>query len=380
MRYSVDLSGSMEGLKELVDEVTSDKTTKALMILAADGNNFISSTLDPFLQQLPVPVFGGIFPQIIYRDRKLSTGSIVIGLETPVDLLVVDEVSSEFTEFDDLIDEGFPDIGDAQTMFIFVDGFSRRAGELIESLFNIFGLELNYIGGGAGSLRSVEMGLEQVECIITNQGLKKDCAILGKLQIKSGIGVQHGWDVVISGPHRVTEAVGNRVISVDWKPAFEFYKEIIQQHAGMVISPENFFEVAKSFPFGVAKLGAEYIVRDPFGVDKDNALIFNANIQQETFISILTGDNNSLIRAAGVASDESRVPFIDDEFEVTFIVDCISRVLFLADTFAKEIAVVGGGKRDILGILSIGEIANCGRDYLELYNKTCVVGSLAKGI
>ncbi|NOR26157.1 MAG: hypothetical protein GQ542_17575 [Desulforhopalus sp.] len=37
----------------------------------------------------------------------------------------------------------------ARTLFVLVDGYATRISSLIEALFNIFGLELNFIGGGA---------------------------------------------------------------------------------------------------------------------------------------------------------------------------------------------------------------------------------------
>ncbi|SPF40896.1 hypothetical protein SBDP1_320012 [Syntrophobacter sp. SbD1] len=58
------------------------------------------------------------------------------------------------------------------------------------------------------------------------------------------------------------------------------------------------------------------------------------------------------------------------------IMDCISRVLFLGDRFREEIEVVNHGTRPTIGACTIGEIGNCGTEYLEFYNKTAVVAVL----
>ena len=59
-----------------------------------------------------------------------------------------------------------------------------------------------------------------------------------------------------------------------------------------------------------------------------------------------------------------------------FLIDCISRALFLGDDFIDEIKAVSEANTPMIGALSLGEIANNGREYLEFYNKTCVVGML----
>ncbi len=60
------------------------------------------------------------------------------------------------------------------------------------------------------------------------------------------------------------------------------------------------------------------------------------------------------------------------------LIDYISRVLFLENDFDKEIAEVFQENMQLIGALPLGEISNSGKDYLELYNKTCVVGILGE--
>ncbi|NOR26155.1 MAG: hypothetical protein GQ542_17565 [Desulforhopalus sp.] len=56
--------------------------------------------------------------------------------------------------------------------------------------------------------------------------------------------------------------------------------------------------------------------------------------------------------------------------------DCISRVLFLGDKLQEEIEAVQDASAPLIGAFTIGEIANSGKDFLEFYNKTCIVGVL----
>ena len=60
-------------------------------------------------------------------------------------------------------------------------------------------------------------------------------------------------------------------------------------------------------------------------------------------------------------------------------IDCISRVLFLGDYFFREIRAISRGDIPMIGALTLGEIANSGSDFMQIYNKTCVVGILGDG-
>ena len=62
--------------------------------------------------------------------------------------------------------------------------------------------------------------------------------------------------------------------------------------------------------------------------------------------------------------------------KMILFIDCISRVLFLGKEFEKEINAVYHEGTPLIGALTLGEIANSGKDYLEFFNKTAVVGCL----
>jgi len=371
MRIELDREGSVEQFKEIINKVALRKGVEGLFVLACDENGFTPKSLNHILNQITLPVFGGIFPQIIYGKESLTKGTIIAGLTTKPNVSVISNLSDGRSNFEKIIDQQIPDTEKINTMFVFVDGLSKRISALIDGLFNIFGLEINYIGGGAGSL-----SFKQSPCLITNQGILEDSALLVTSEIKSGIGVNHGWKK-IEGPFKVTESDRNIIKTLDWKPAFQVYRDVVEKHSGKSFSHESFFDIAKSYPFGITRLGTEKIVRDPLMMGKNDTLVCVGEVPKESFVDILSGDANSLIKAAGNALAIAKENCTCDKQNKSILfMDCISRVLFLEDNFSKELKAVAIDDVPLFGALTLGEIANNGKDYLEFYNKTSVVGIL----
>lgn len=371
MRIEIERTGTVTGFTRLLDNILSYPNIQGIFILACDANNFSPENIDAVLREIPVPVFGGIFPEIIYGQEKLLKGTILAGLPVRPDIQIIPHLSSMEQDYDDVLEDVIPDIGFAKTIFVVVDGLSKRISALIDSLFNIFGLELNYIGGGAGSL-----SFQQKPCLFTNSGLLQDSALLALCDIRSGIGVQHGWKS-ISGPFKVTEAECNIIKTLDWEPAFDVYRKVVEQASGRMFGDKNFFDMAKGYPLGINKLGTEKIVRDPVTLGDHGELICVGEVPEECYVDILSGDADSLIEAVGNALRLSRDAFPGHVARrTTLFIDCISRALFLEEAFQQELQAAFEEETPLFGALTLGEIANSGKDYLEFYNKTAVIVTL----
>lgn len=356
-------------LAVLIQRVADDPSVRSLMVLACDADKLEAHALDPVLRSCPKPIFGGIFPRIIHDLRDLEHGALVIGLRSEVRCGVIPGLSDPEGDYFGAILDLFGEVDPTeQTMFVFVDGLSTRITALIDALFNCLGLLPNYIGGGAGSL-----SFQQKPCLFTNQGLLQDAAILALADTRSSIGVAHGW-APISDAYKVTEADRNTVISLNWRPAFEVYKEVVEAHSGRSFAAEPFFDLAKSYPLGIAKLDAEMIVRDPIVLD-GTRLVCVGEVAEGGHVHILSGNLDSLVAGAGHARElaEAGMAGAAGADRSMLFVDCISRVLFLEKDFDRELKVVDMGL-PLFGALTLGEIANTGDAYLEFYNKTSVVG------
>jgi len=368
MMIEVDRTGTVEGLHQAMHRVMAVPGIQVMLVLSCSANEFTPDVVDDALKAVPIPLLGGVFPVLIYNRERLERGSIVWGVKRRAEISVVRNISDPTVDIDLALESALPEIPQQNALqVVLVDGFSKRLGALISALHEQVGL-IDTIGGGAGSLDFV-----QRPCLFTNEGMVGDAAVIATIATAVGVGVSHGWSEV-EGPFRVTESHQNTIVSLDWRPAFEVYREVVERHSGQLFTDENFFDLAKAYPFGINRLDAEHVVRDPLMLDDNNGLVCVGEVPESEHVDILHGNIASLTQAASQARARADAR-LSGEVELRVFMDCISRVLFLGDDFEREIAAVQSGA-PLLGACTIGEIANHGGDFLEFYNKTAVVAAL----
>jgi hypothetical protein len=145
-------TGTLKGLNSILSEVTANDNVQGIIILAANNAEFVPAGIDPILESIAKPLIGGIFTSIIFNDEVLDCGVIVAGLTRELKTVVVPGLSDPGKDFDYVINNMEDNLVDekAETMFVLVDGYSKQVSRLLESLFNSFGVNLNFLGGGAG--------------------------------------------------------------------------------------------------------------------------------------------------------------------------------------------------------------------------------------
>ncbi|WP_461209450.1 FIST signal transduction protein [Desulfocurvus sp. DL9XJH121] len=373
LTIALDSSGTVEGFKSLLDAVGRDPGVRGVLVLACQENGFTPVQLDPVLRAAPVEIFGGVFPGIVHGVRSMTRGTIMVGIRCPLTSRLVPGQTSGGVDFDLVLDEFGLELKGHRTMLVFVDGKCSRISEFMESLFVIFGLEFNYLGGGAGIMADPSGNRGPSFCILTSQGMAVDTIQLVALDMDSRIGVGHGWRK-LAGPFMVTATRGARILSLDWRPAGDVFREVVNGYLGRGVEPESLLPLVPHFPLGIEKFQAEHIVREIVAVDGDD-LVFSVDIPEGAFVHIMTGDQQSLIRAAGEAYDLAcggEGAACGDK--VVLVMDCCTRWQFLRQGFEQELELLNRDGLPLVGALSQGEIANSGRDSLEFLNKTCVVG------
>jgi hypothetical protein len=350
-----------------LESVAAETAVAGLLVLSTPDETLTAPSFDTALADLEVPVIGGVFPEVVHRGDSTEQGAVVVGLSARPTVTVVPGLSDPAASYGDHLD---PDSGERadETGFVFVDAHATELESFIDGLFRSWGVKRNVIGGGAGTLAEGSQ-----PCLFTRDGVVSDSAVVATVDLSSSIGVRHGWQYV-DGPFRVTDSEGPRLRTLDDRPAYDVYRQVVEANGETELTADSFFEVAKSFPFGISQLNAEKIVRDPFKVHDDGSLTCFGDVPEGEFISVLHGEPESLVDAARGARDDATDGQSDTDALVLF--DCISRALYLQSAFDDELAAVAETSEPVIGALTVGEVANDREGHLDYFNKTAVVGAL----
>ena len=241
----------------------------------------------------------------------------------------------------------------------------------LETIFKVLPEESQLIGSGAG-----KMTLKQEPVIFSRRGIFQNAALIVSHKNEIKVGVENGWEY-LEGPFLVSSSNKNILKSLNFKNAFDVYKNIVEKDSGLTFTDDNFFDIAKSYPLGIVKFNKEIVVRDPIALDENNNLILVGDVEQNATINILKGEKSRLIASAKTAIVKV-LNKTDKDFENVLVFDCISRSIFLKDEYKQEILNIKNEIPDkkLFGALTLGEISNSGNEYINFYNKTCVVGVL----
>ena len=361
--YSAQQSEFQKNLKQMED----DNEVKSVLLLMTNDETFSVEFMSPFLKSFTKPIIGGVFYEVIHNSEQKNKGVLLIPLSFELKTEVFDFEDQNTNTFEKIDSYFSAELTNSGSLFIFVDAFSSSKSAFIEDLFNFFGYKYSFFGAGCGS-----DSYTSFPCVIHNSGVFGNAAVIGFTPEPIALGVAHGW-TSISEPLKVTESEKTNIQTINWKPAYDVYKEIVEKHSGLVIDKNNLSDIFKRYPIGLMKIDGEMVIRDPYSMQGDTLNCVD-NVDTGQYITVMHGNIDSLIAGATLASEncekEKKNKGIITEY--MFCVDCFSRVIFLEKEYPKELKAIGGNL-SVHGVVTFGEIANIGDSFLEIYNKTIIV-------
>ncbi|MGB5792024.1 FIST signal transduction protein [Poseidonibacter sp.] len=304
-------------------------------------------------------ITGAIFPEIIYENKLYDSGLIAIEIKNNMKVHFYDDISKTY--------DFYKTFNSTKSIITLLDGISIYNESFLQNLFCNVNINTNIIGGGAGTING-----KNKKVIFNNKGFYNNSAILLSLETSINIGVKHGWEY-LTGPFVVTSSEKNILKQLDYKSAFNTYKNIIEKDCGIVLTKNNFQEISQNYPIGIVRYMGEQIVRDPISYENGN-LVLVGEISNNSIINILKGDKQKLLDSAKEATTQA----LKEDCESIIIFECISRKEFLRDKFDEELNNIFSllHNQKGIGAVTIGEVANSGNRYINFFNKTCVVGGI----
>lgn len=358
-----------ENIIGVCDQASRNFSVKAILVLSCADDSIDVDRLGDLCKTNPLPIIGARFPKLIYQNKVFSTGCILVPIVKPVSIKVVERLH----QFSDV--EFFAKFKSSEfsSLLVFTDGLSKNIDNLLNIMFQQFGHDISVFGGGAGSL-----SFEPQPCLFAPQGLIQDAMLLVWIDVTSHVAIGHGWHV-LDGPYLANQVAGNEIQQLNFQPAFDVYRDAVELHLPTTrLSAENFFDIAKNYPFGLERLDEDLLIRDPITID-GTSVICVGNIAENAMLYIMQGSVQTLVEGAAHSVKETKK---ETPISNTLVFDCISRELYMGDAFDEEMNSLQselGSDVDLIGALVLGEIASTPSSGVFFHNKTCVSALFESG-
>lgn len=261
-----------------------------------------------------------------------------------------------------------------RVLLLLTDGLCGDQQEIVRGAYGVVGAGVPLVGGSAGDdlkmTRTFQLYDDQVLTdAVVAAGIASDAPL--------GIGVRHGWRRV-GEPMLVTRSGGNRVYTLDDRPALDVYLK----HLGIGEPPtvDSFPRLALTHPFGLGRPSGEEQVRFVGGADfADRSLSCIAEVPQGALVWIMEGDADSVLAATDAACRDSLAALGGRPPLGMLAFDCIARRGVLGNrgihTEIQRLAATVGAA-PVAGFYTYGEIART-RGMRGFHNQTLVVLSMS---
>jgi hypothetical protein len=334
------------------------------------------SAIQTLFFQRNTPLVGAIFPAIIVEGRFRSDGILLYCFEQMPRYLLQEGLDQEGEVLAQTSGRlaariaGQLDQADTSTsLFLLFDAMLPHIGGILEELYLELADQVHYMGINAGS-----ESFEPMPCLFDAQHLIQNGLLALLLPAHDGATLAHGYRVP---EHLIaaTSTEGNRIISIDWRPAFEVYAERVKAQYGVAITTDNFYQYAVHFPFGIIRADSEVLVRIPVALMDDGSLFCVGEIPPNAVLTLLQAPRADSVHTAALLAE--RLASATQECALlTFY--CAGRRLHLGvDAAQKELQSLGTQLDDepLHGALSLGEIGSSQRGGYPLFHNAALVVS-----
>ena len=263
-----------------------------------------------------------------------------------------------------------------RVLLLLTDGLAGDQQEILRGAYGVLGAGVPLVGGCAGDDLKMSRTLQlHGDRILSDSVVAAGIASSAPL----GIGVRHGWRRV-GEPMLVTASEGNRVYTLDDRPALDVYLERMGVPAAPATNDEGLARLALTHPLGLSRPNGEEHVRFIGGADSaDRSLACVAEVPQGALVWLMTGDAESVLAAADAACGDSLAALGGRPPVGMLAFDCIARRGVLGDdgirTEIDRLAASAGGA-PVAGFYTYGEIART-KGISGFHNQTLVVLSVA---
>jgi hypothetical protein len=262
-----------------------------------------------------------------------------------------------------------------RALLLLTDGLAGDQQDIVRGAYDVAGSTVPLVGGCAGDDLAMTTtyqlhGTDVLTDAVVGVAIGSD----GPL----GIGVRHGWSRV-GEPVLVTGAKGNRVHSLNDRPALDVYLERLDAPEAARTDAAAFTRFALTHPLGLGRRSGEDHVRFVGEADfEERSLGCIAEVPQGAIAWFMEGDAGSVQEATDAACGDAIAALAGTAPLGVLAFDCIARRGVLGDDGIRdEVDKIGevSQRVPVAGFYTYGEIART-RGISGFHNQTLVLLAL----
>ncbi len=369
--------GAADDSAALADVLTrwkADHPAAGILALVAEADKAHVPALQGLCRDLDISLVGAIFPALVDDSGFKNKGLSLLRLDVMPAAFLLPAVNAPGPRGEDaaakIAAAVEPCLGDEPAaLFMIFDALVPNIASILDGLYLRLADRVHYMGVNAGSET-----FQPMPCLFDRDDVVADGVWLLLLPGHPGAILDHGY----LAPKDITVATGtegNRIVSIDWQPAFEVYRKLIHEHYGATVTRENFYQYATHFPFGILRANEEVVVRIPVALEADGSLFCVGEVPVNAMLTLLKAaeaDSSSTVKTVADGLTALNGPMAG-RLVATFY--CAGRRMHMGEGSAEELnrLATAIGASHLVGALSLGEIGSSSEGGYPLFHNATLV-------
>lgn len=374
VRYLANLDE--RSLDEQLGAWQAERPNMGVLVLLPEAEQSAVARIQHVCSRRRIPLAGAIFPALTEGSAFRTQGAWLLRFDEMPYAALYPDLPRGADKASAVLDAMTADIrshlGESRdiTLFLLFDAMVPNIATLLDELYLRLANRVHYMGANAGS-----ESFKPMPCLFDGSRIIQNGVLVMLLQPHRGTVLEHGY-LAPAQMLTATSTDGNRILQIDWRPAFEVYREIARAQYGIEIDQQNFYQYAVHFPFGIVRANGMILVRIPVALEEDGSLFCVGEVPPNALLTLLKAPEVDSVQTI-VALTEGLGALGDlPAAHELLLFYCAGRRLHLGINAAEnELRLLAKhtGAAQIAGALSLGEIGGSSQwDYPQFHNATLV--------
>ena len=258
---------------------------QTVLVLLAEADKEAVTLIQRAAATTGVELAGAVFPAVIANGHILPRGAVFALMPGDTQLAIFRDDELTPTIFGQAVAElaGEDEPGPLPTLLFLVDVTVPDVARLLDAAFLALGDAVRYVGLSAGSESFV-----RIPCIFDGERLVSGAALVAVLRDDVTSALAHGY-LPLQEAHVASSSDDNTIRTIDWKPAFEFYRTFVREQLGVTLTAGNFYREASHFPLGLMLANGDILVRLPVSVGPEGSVECAGAVPSQSLLVVLRG-------------------------------------------------------------------------------------------